>query len=132
MRPKKPSPLFEVRFEGPGIYPERIPLRSLVTTLSAVQRLAAGCNPLEEDDFEEEKVREDESLRLLDVKRGSAVFQISDPTTSDPRTTRTHTAPGHPWSARESLLSLFMMTRYAYGPVGRMGFGESWHAFTEC
>jgi hypothetical protein len=25
MKPKKPSPLFEVRFEGPGIYPERIP-----------------------------------------------------------------------------------------------------------
>jgi hypothetical protein len=29
------------------------------------------------------------------------------------------------------LLSLFMITRYAYGPVGRMGFGESWHALTE-
>ena len=85
MRPKKPSPLFEVRFEGPGIYPERIPLRSLVTTLSAVQRLAVGSTPPEEDEGEEGKEREEESLRLLDVKRGSAVFQIGAPTTSDPR-----------------------------------------------
>ncbi len=50
MRPKKPPPLFEVRFEGPGIYPEKIPLRSLVTTLSAVQRLAAGSAPIDEDE----------------------------------------------------------------------------------
>jgi len=86
MRPKKPPPLFEVRFEGPGIYPEKIPLRSLVTTLSAVQRLAAGSAPIDEDETEEEKEgEEEESLRLLNVKRGSAVFQISAPTTSDPR-----------------------------------------------
>jgi hypothetical protein len=86
MRPKKPSPLFEVRFEGPGIYPETIPLRSLVTTLSAVQRLAAGNAPIDEEEAGDEKEsEEEESLRLLDVKRGSAVFQISTPTSSDPR-----------------------------------------------
>jgi hypothetical protein len=85
MRPKKPSPLFEVRFEGSGIYPEKIPLRSLVTTLSAVQRLAAGSSPLEDGETDDEKEQEEESLRLLDVKRGSAIFQISAPTTSDPK-----------------------------------------------
>jgi len=91
MRPKKPPPLFEVLFDGPGIYPEKIPLRSLVTTLSAIQRLAAGSALIEEDEAEEDEAEEDkereqeESLRLLDVKRGSAIFQISAPTTSDPK-----------------------------------------------
>ena len=86
MKPKKPPPLFDVRFEGQGIYPEKIPLRSLVTTLSAVQRLAAGSAPIDEEETDvDNEVEPDESLRLLDIKRGSAVFQISTPTTSDPR-----------------------------------------------
>ena len=86
MRPKKPHPLFEVRFEGSGIFPEKIPLRSLVTALSAIQRLAAGTAPFDEEEGEGDKEGEpEESLRLLDVKRGSAVFQISAPATSDPR-----------------------------------------------
>jgi hypothetical protein len=86
MRPRKPPPLFEVRFEGTGIYPEKIPLRSLMTTLSAVQRLAAGSTPTEDDETDEEPDTEtEESLRLLYVKRGSAIFQISAPTASDPK-----------------------------------------------
>jgi hypothetical protein len=86
MRPRKPPPLFEVCFEGPGIYPEKIPLRSLVTTLSAVQRLAAGTTPVEDDETDEEQEPDaEESLRLLYVKRGSAIFQISAPTAPDPR-----------------------------------------------
>ncbi len=84
MKPKKPPPLFEVRFEGPAIYPEKIPLRSLMTTLSAVQRLAAGTAPLDDDDDDGQKEgEEEESLRLLEVKRGSAVFQIGAPSSSD-------------------------------------------------
>jgi len=86
MIPKKPKPLFEVLFQGPGIYPEKIPLQSLASTLSAVQRLAAGSTPIDEDETEEDKEREqEESLRLLAIKRGSAIFQISAPMTSDPK-----------------------------------------------
>src|SRR5258708_1150856 len=91
MRPTNPPPLSQVLFTRPGIYPEKIPLRLVVTTLSAVQRLAAGSAVIEEDEAEEDQAEEDkereqeESLRLLDVKRGSAIFQISAPTTSDPK-----------------------------------------------
>ncbi len=77
MDPKSPAPVFEIVFEGEGIYPEEIPLGTLSRALSAVQRIAGG------DDFlEEEKEEEDGSLRLLGVRRGSAVFKLGVKSTS--------------------------------------------------
>ena len=71
MDAKSPAPVFELIFEGEGIYPEAIPLGTLARALSAVQRIASG------DDFlDEEKEEDDGSLRLLAVRRGSAVFRL--------------------------------------------------------
>jgi hypothetical protein len=79
---RKPNPIFEVIFQGPGIYPEKIPLGMLTQTLSAIRRLAAG-NELEEDE-EEQELGDDSSIRLLDVQRSSAVFRFvgQSPTTA--------------------------------------------------
>jgi hypothetical protein len=74
---KRPSPVFEVLFDGKGIYPELIPLGTLTQTLSAIRRLASGSAITDED--EEEGSSEDASIRLLDVKRGSAVFRFVGP-----------------------------------------------------
>jgi hypothetical protein len=78
---KRPLPIFEILFDGPGLYPEKIPVATLASTLSAVQRLAEG-EPVLEDEEGQEKagaLEDDRSLRLLDVKRGSAVFRMSAP-----------------------------------------------------
>jgi len=74
--PKKPSATFEVEFDGPGIYPERIPLNVLSRALAAVQRLAAGLEYPEEDG-DETPQGFDGKFGLLHVKRGSAVYQIA-------------------------------------------------------
>ena len=76
---KHPLPIFEILFDGPGLYPEKIPVATLASTLSAVQRLAEGEPILEEEEGVEqpETIEDDRSLRLLDIKRGSAVFRIS-------------------------------------------------------
>jgi hypothetical protein len=72
-KPKKPTPLFEVLFVGSGVYPEKIPLGILTDTFAAVRRLAAGAETQEEE-CDEEEGQEDSVVRLLSVKRGSAVF----------------------------------------------------------
>jgi len=64
---KKPQPVVEVYFGRSEIYPENIPVRSLADTLSAVYRLAVRTEPGEEP--------ESAAIRLLDVRRGSAVFR---------------------------------------------------------
>ena len=74
---KKPAPDFEVLFDGKGVYPEVIPLGALTETLSAIRRLAAGGEAPDED--EEEGDADEGSIRLLGVKRGSAVFQFFSP-----------------------------------------------------
>jgi hypothetical protein len=76
-RPKQPDPVFEVVFEGKDIYPEAIPLGVLTRTLSAVRRLAAGSEFPDEE--EEESLTDEGSIRLVKVKRGSAVFQFFAP-----------------------------------------------------
>jgi hypothetical protein len=78
---KRPPPIFEILFDGPGLYPEKIPVATLASTLSAVQRLAEGEPVLDEEEGQEnsEAVEDDRSLRLLDIKRGSAVFRMSAP-----------------------------------------------------
>lgn len=70
---KKPNPLLEVLFEGEGIYPEKIPLGALARALTAVQRLLTG------QEVDEEEEGEEGTLRLLDVKRGSAIFRCVGP-----------------------------------------------------
>lgn len=75
MNPKKPQAALEVLFEGGGILPERIPLVTLSNSLSAIQRLASGPETTEK----EQEQGDEESLRLLEVKRGSAVFRIFVP-----------------------------------------------------
>jgi hypothetical protein len=91
---KKPSPVFVVAFEGSGIYPERIPLGTLTDTLSAVRRLAGGAEmsePEEECEEGEEQTAHDDSIRLLDVVRGSAVFRFVGPS-ADSAVTHLRTA----------------------------------------
>ena len=65
----KPSPTFEVRFVGRDLLPEKIPLRAVSDALSAVQDMASGRDP-----YEEQHVQPEKSIGLLDVRRGSAVF----------------------------------------------------------
>src|SRR5438552_1017306 len=73
MTMKRPDPIFEVLFEG--VYPEKIPLGMLARTLAAIQRLAVGADqPTDVEDDEE--LRDDASIRLLDVRRGSAIFRF--------------------------------------------------------
>ena len=73
---KKPNPAFEVDFNGAGIYPEMIPLSFLSRVLSAVRRLAAGEAGSEEDEASGQAEAE---VGLLQVKRGSAVYQFTAP-----------------------------------------------------
>jgi hypothetical protein len=68
--PKKPPPTFEVEFNGPGIYPEHIPLGTLTRALSAVQRLALGD---EVPDTEEADQTLEGKVSLLQMRRGSAI-----------------------------------------------------------
>jgi hypothetical protein len=66
---KKAAPTFEVRFVGPNLAPERIPLRAVSDALAAVQDLASGRDP-----FETRHVPLDKGIGLVDVRRGSAVY----------------------------------------------------------
>lgn len=85
MAKKKPTPVFEVVFEGSGIYPEKIPLGTLNQVLSAIRRLATATEPPEEEpepnEESEQLVLDDERISLLDVKRGSAVLRFFCPDT---------------------------------------------------
>ncbi len=78
---KRPSPIFEILFEGQDVYPEKIPVATLASALSAVQRLAEGEPALDDGEGHKNsaKIEDDRSLRLLAVKRGSAVFQLIGP-----------------------------------------------------
>lgn len=60
---------FEVRLVAPGLLPEEIPLRAVSDALSAVQDLASGRDP-----FEQQQVPPEKGIRLVDVGRGSAVY----------------------------------------------------------
>jgi hypothetical protein len=71
--PKRPPPTFEVLFRGPGVYPERVPLRLLARALGAVQRLAGG----EEVQAEDEADSAETPFGLTGIRRGSAVYQFA-------------------------------------------------------
>jgi hypothetical protein len=74
IRIRKPEAQIEILF--PDVFPERVPVRHLADALSAIHQLATP------DVAEETGAL---SIRLVDVRRGSAVFRcIADE--SDPRT----------------------------------------------
>src|SRR5437588_3222814 len=81
-KPTKPPPIFEVLFDGPGIYPEKIPLGTLTQTLSAIRRLAAGSELVDEE--EDEQDSDSSLIGLLDVVRGSAVFRFVSASSGSP------------------------------------------------
>ena len=72
MSQKKPAPFFEVRFKG--VYPWKIPLRKVTDTLAAIKQLASGGSAT--DTSEDEQEDQKDSLGLLDVQSGSAVFRF--------------------------------------------------------
>src|SRR4051812_38520568 len=76
---KQPPAAIEVRFERDGLYPEEIPIYALSRTLSAVQRLVAAHDVEEEEEDDTTGALGDSSLRLLRVKRGSALYQVGGP-----------------------------------------------------
>jgi len=63
----KKKPTFSVKFKGSGISPETVPLRTVADTISAIQRLAIG-SEIDED------FKADDTIHLVNVKKGSAVF----------------------------------------------------------
>lgn len=65
----KAAATFEVRLIAPGLLPEKIPLRAVSDALSAVQDLASGRDPLEQQQVPPEK-----GIGLIDVGPGSAVY----------------------------------------------------------
>lgn len=66
---KKPEATFEVRLVGPDVLPERIPLRVVSDALSAVQDIASGRDPIED-----QHVAPERTINLLDVRRRSATY----------------------------------------------------------
>lgn len=66
---KTPAPTFRVKFDAPGLLPEKIPFRSVSEALAAVQDLASGRDP-----FETRQVPPDKLIGLLNVRRGSAIY----------------------------------------------------------
>jgi hypothetical protein len=65
-----PAANLEVLFQGKDIAPEKLPLRLISDTLSAVQRLASGL-----DADEVSQVPDEDAIGLIGVKRGSAIYQ---------------------------------------------------------
>jgi hypothetical protein len=93
----KSKPDLLIRFTGNQISPERIPISVLTRAMSAIQRLALGREPEDEEEYIEAtsigeieheegeeigpgpKALDDWSLRLVGVVRGSAVFRCVSP-----------------------------------------------------
>jgi len=65
----KTTATFEVRFVARDLLPEKIPLRAVSDALSAVQDLASGRDP-----FEQQHVPPEKGIGLIHVRRGSAVY----------------------------------------------------------
>ncbi len=67
-------PALEVRFESGDISPDKIPMPDLALVIRAVQRLASG--RITEDSS---PLLEEEKLRLVGVRRGSARYSLAGP-----------------------------------------------------
>jgi hypothetical protein len=68
------APALEVKFEGGDVSPDKILVADLAKVIEAVQRLAAGQIP---DDST--TLPEQEKLRLVSVRRGSARYALAGP-----------------------------------------------------
>jgi hypothetical protein len=77
----KTPPTFEVRFIGPKLTPETIPLRAVSDALSALQDLASGRDP-----FETQHVPSEKSIGLVKVSNGSAVYSLVSRAPDEART----------------------------------------------
>jgi len=77
--PAKPVVAFEVHFIGPGITPATVPVGSLFRSLTAVQRLALGGQVTVADGSEDEEEEDSGLVRLIGVRKGSAVFRCTSP-----------------------------------------------------
>ena len=66
---KKQEATLEVRFVGPGVSPDRVPLRAVSDALAAVQDIASGRDPSETRHVPQEK-----GIGLVEVRPGSAVY----------------------------------------------------------
>lgn len=93
MSKKKPTPAFEVLFDGPGVVPENISWSTLNQSLSAVKRLVSGEDAPDEDEVEIDSGKESEptsplnadGIQLLDVRRGSAIYRFVSPNEKNAR-----------------------------------------------
>lgn len=65
----EPTTTFEVRFVAPDLSPDKVSLRAVSDALSAVQDLASGRDP-----FEQQHVPQEKGIGLVRVRRGSAVY----------------------------------------------------------
>jgi hypothetical protein len=112
---KKPPPIFEVSFDGNGIYPEKIPFGVLARALAAIQRLASGLE-MEDEETTKNGPSEDETneIQLLSVKRGSAVYKFGghSPELALKRFNVVGTVLSHPESIGEN--------DYVLGPLERI------------
>ena len=68
------DPAFEIKFEGNAVSPDRILMPDLANVIRAVQRLTAGNLPEDSAPLPDE-----EKLRLLSVRRGSALYALAGP-----------------------------------------------------
>jgi hypothetical protein len=73
MQRKKPNPVFEVLFAK--AFPEEIPVTVLSRTLSAINQLSLGELVRTSRGEEEESEDDNAAIRLISIRRGSAVFQ---------------------------------------------------------
>src|SRR5712691_2514833 len=70
---------FEVHLVGRGITPATVPVGTLFRSLTAVQRLAMGGRVSVAGQEEDEEEHDSGLVRLIGVKKGSAVFRCTSP-----------------------------------------------------
>src|SRR5262249_34051251 len=74
---RKPLPFFDAVFSGANLTPESIPINTVSRILSAINRLASGVDDADEEEDQDEAEEDSSQVRLLDIKRGSAVFRFT-------------------------------------------------------
>lgn len=71
MAPRRDPPTFRVRFVAKGLTPAKVPLRLVSDALEAIQDLAAA-----RDAYETRKVPDELVVGLVNVRRGSACYDL--------------------------------------------------------
>ncbi len=98
---EKPTPVLEVRFEGPTVRPETVSLTLLSRVLTAVHQIAVGESTA--DNAKDKGTTEIGPFQLLRIERGSAVYALSgtNPAPAIHRLRRVGDAIEHPEAASE-------------------------------